>query len=208
MRLSSPRPIFAMKRAILAATICCAIAGVAIGAQTASPKKAATPVKKSPPAATPATKSARPAATTTAAGKAQKTATSTTRTPAKTGTRTTAARRYYGRRSYTAQQMSPSADRYREIQEALAAKGYLKTPPNGVWDKDSMDAMQRFQQDQKLDPTGKLTARSLSALGLGPKPADSAPASSPGTPASASAPAGGSSASSPAAAGAESNPLQ
>ena len=36
-----------------------------------------------------------------------------------------------------------------------------------------MDAMQRFQKDQNLDPTGKLTARSLSALGLGPKPQES-----------------------------------
>ena len=48
--------------------------------------------------------------------------------------------------------------------------------------KDSMDAMQRFQQDQKLEPTGRLTARSLVALGLGPKPADSASASPPAKP--------------------------
>jgi hypothetical protein len=82
-------------------------------------------------------------------------------------------RRYYGRqpaRRYTAQQFSPTPDRYREIQDALAAKGYLKTPSTGVWDHDSVDAMQRFQQDQNLEPTGKLTARSLGALGLGPKP--------------------------------------
>jgi len=66
--------------------------------------------------------------------------------------------------------MSPTADRYREIQDALAAQGYLKTPSTGVWDKDSIDAMQRFQKDRNLEPTGKLTAKSLSGLGLGPKP--------------------------------------
>ncbi len=66
-------------------------------------------------------------------------------------------------------QASPSSDRYREIQEALAAKGYLKTPPNGVWDQESTEAMKRFQADQKLTSTGKLNSLSLIALGLGPK---------------------------------------
>jgi hypothetical protein len=130
-----------MTRALLAATLCCGIAGVAI-ADSTPPKKAATPPAKK---------------------------TATAKSQAKT--------RYYGRRTYAPKQQTPSADRYREIQNALAAKGYLKTPPNGVWDHDSMDAMQRFQQDQKLEPTGKLTAKSLAALGLGPKPA-AEPASS------------------------------
>ena len=66
-------------------------------------------------------------------------------------------------------QATPSSDRYREIQEALAAKGYLKTAPTGVWDQDSMEAMRRFQEDQKLTVTGKLNSLSLIALGLGPK---------------------------------------
>jgi len=66
-----------------------------------------------------------------------------------------------------ARQLAPSNDRYREIQEALVAKGYLATPPTGQWDQYSQDAMRRFQADQKLDSTGKLTARSIIALGLG-----------------------------------------
>ena len=76
-----------------------------------------------------------------------------------------------GRRSAPRQavQAAPSSDRYREIQQALAAKGYLKTAPSGVWDQDSMDAMRRFQEDQKLTATGKLNSLSLIALGLGPK---------------------------------------
>src|SRR5580658_2978516 len=47
-------------------------------------------------------------------------------------------------------QMAPTPDRYREIQTALAQKGYLTGEPSGVWDADSADAMKRFQTDQKL----------------------------------------------------------
>ena len=32
-----------------------------------------------------------------------------------------------------------------------------------------MEAMKRFQKDQNLEPSGKLTSLSLIALGLGPK---------------------------------------
>ena len=65
-------------------------------------------------------------------------------------------------------QTCPTPERFREIQSVLAARGYLKTHPSGVWDDDSRDAMIWFQQDQNLEATGKLTARSLAALGLGP----------------------------------------
>jgi peptidoglycan hydrolase-like protein with peptidoglycan-binding domain len=61
--------------------------------------------------------------------------------------------------------LQPAPNRFREIQSALAARGYLTTPPSGVWDKNAIAAMQRFQQAQKLEPTGRLTARSLQALG-------------------------------------------
>jgi Putative peptidoglycan binding domain len=66
-------------------------------------------------------------------------------------------------------QAQPSADRYREIQSALAEKGYLKVEPSGVWDQESTDAMRRFQEDQKMEATGKLTSKALISLGLGPK---------------------------------------
>jgi len=176
-----------MKSAILAAITCCAITGAAFGASPLPPKKAVTPpAKKTAPVATkkPApypVYTALPKAGTTPASKGPAAATAKT-TPAKPGAKTaptrTPARRYYSRqqpvrRSYAPQQ--PTSDRFREIQDALAAKGYLKTPSTGVWDKDSIDAMQRFQQDQKLEATGKLTARSLGALGLGPKTASATP---------------------------------
>jgi hypothetical protein len=66
-------------------------------------------------------------------------------------------------------QAAPTPDRYREIQQALVAKGYLKSEPSGVWDADTQEAMRRFQADQKLDETGKINALSLISLGLGPQ---------------------------------------
>jgi len=68
-------------------------------------------------------------------------------------------------------QTAPTPERYKEIQQALLDKGYLKSEPNGVWDAQSMDALRQFQTDKKLSPTGKLSSASLIALGLGPKTA-------------------------------------
>jgi len=76
-------------------------------------------------------------------------------------------------------QLSPTPARYKEIQQALVDKGYLKSEPNGVWDAESTAAMTQFQTDQKLSPTGKLSAASLIALGLGPKTAEGAQAAPP-----------------------------
>jgi hypothetical protein len=69
-------------------------------------------------------------------------------------------------------QTAPTPERYKEIQQALVDKGYLKSEPNGVWDSQSSDALLRFQTDKQLSPTGKLSSASLIALGLGPKAAD------------------------------------
>lgn len=66
-------------------------------------------------------------------------------------------------------QTAPTPDRYKEIQEALAKKGYLHGDATGVWNADSADALRRFQQDQNLSASGKLDSLSLIALGLGPK---------------------------------------
>ena len=66
-------------------------------------------------------------------------------------------------------QQTPTQERYREIQQALAAKGYFHGEPNGEWGADSIDALKRFQTDQSLMPDGKISSLSLIALGLGPK---------------------------------------
>jgi hypothetical protein len=68
-------------------------------------------------------------------------------------------------------QQNPTPDRYKEIQQALVDKGYLKTEPTGIWDPASIDALQRFQSDQKLTATGRINAPSLIGLGLGAKSA-------------------------------------
>jgi len=66
-------------------------------------------------------------------------------------------------------QQQPTADRYKEIQQALAEKGYFQGPVDGAWNAGSVEALKRFQKDQNLDPDGKIGSLSLIALGLGPK---------------------------------------
>ena len=84
-------------------------------------------------------------------------------------------------------QLHPDPERYQEIQKALADRGYFKGEVNGLWGDDSVDAMKRFQADQKLDETeGKIDARSLIGLGLGPRH-DGSTASSLSSPAATSA---------------------
>ena len=48
-------------------------------------------------------------------------------------------------------------------------KGYFKGEPTGVWGAGSADALKRFQTDNNLTSDGKIGARSLIGLGLGPK---------------------------------------
>jgi len=83
-------------------------------------------------------------------------------------------------------QQVPSPERYKEIEQALASKGYLQGDATGVWGPESVDALKHFQTDQNLIPDGKISSLSLIALGLGPKrltaKSDSAP-QQPGSPA-------------------------
>ena len=69
-------------------------------------------------------------------------------------------------RSY---QQAPTPERYQEIQQALAKKGYFQGEASGKWGADSDEALKRFQADQNLTPDGKINSLSLIALGLGPK---------------------------------------
>jgi peptidoglycan hydrolase-like protein with peptidoglycan-binding domain len=72
--------------------------------------------------------------------------------------------------SWRSTQKAPSPERYKEIQQALASKGYLQTDASsGVWDNSSVSALKKFQEDQSLEPSGKLDSLSIIALGLGPK---------------------------------------
>jgi peptidoglycan hydrolase-like protein with peptidoglycan-binding domain len=72
--------------------------------------------------------------------------------------------------SWRSTQKAPTPERYKEIQQALVAKGYLEAgATNGVWDNSSVEALKKFQADQSLEPSGKLDSLSLIGLGLGPK---------------------------------------
>ena len=66
-------------------------------------------------------------------------------------------------------QARPSQERYTEIQQALAEKGFFKGEANGTWGADSVSALKEFQRSQNLEPDGKLGSLSLIALGMGPK---------------------------------------
>jgi hypothetical protein len=97
----------------------------------------------------------------------KKTTASTTKTGAK---KRRAATRKPAVASWRTTQKAPTPERYKEIQQALASKGYLQPEaPTGVWDNSSVTALKKFQEDQSLEPSGKLDSLSLIALGLGPK---------------------------------------
>ena len=91
--------------------------------------------------------------------------------PDSTATQKTTAHKTSKRPSARAKsQANPSAERYKQIQEALASKGYLSVEQaNGQWGDASVDALKRFQADQKIESTGRINSLSLIALGLGPK---------------------------------------
>jgi peptidoglycan hydrolase-like protein with peptidoglycan-binding domain len=107
-----------------------------------------------------------------ASGKSSKSRTEAS-AAAKSSTKKKASRRASSRRpaapTWRNRQLKPTQDRYVEIQQALAAKGYLQSEPDGNWNEASVDALRKFQQDQNLEVSGKIDSLSLIALGLGPK---------------------------------------
>ncbi len=67
-------------------------------------------------------------------------------------------------------QQRPTPERYKQIEEALAARGYLHEEATGKWGPNSVEALRSFQADHQLPPTGRLDALSLTQLGLGSQP--------------------------------------
>ena len=127
-----------MLKAILTTLVIFAIGWSAFGATPAKPRKrhhraattSATPVKRS------------------------------AKTGAATTTKAAAHRKGKSRRPSRSYQQAPSPERYKEIQQALASKGYLQTEATGEWGPESVDALKRFQTDQNLMPAVK-SLRSL-----------------------------------------------
>ena len=145
---------------------------------------AATAVQQKPPAKTAAARKKRASAkkstgtVTAKKGTAKGTATATAHKPG-TGTKSASAG---GKKTkakpvtWRNRQAAPTPDRYREIQGALAAKGFLKPEDaTGTWNQTSADALKKFQGEQNLESSGKINSLSLIALGLGPHH-DAAPA--------------------------------
>ena len=83
--------------------------------------------------------------------------------------------------SWRQTQQAPTTERYREIQRALAEKGFLKTEPTGSWGPESAEALREFQRANNLPDSGKIDSLSLFALGLGPKRTAAAKPSEPET---------------------------
>ena len=59
-------------------------------------------------------------------------------------------------------------DRAREIQSALIREKYLTGEPNGDWNQESQQAMQRYQADHHWQTKIIPDSRALISLGLGP----------------------------------------
>jgi len=175
--------------------LCCAgiaaLAALGWSADNTTPAKktvaksaASATKKKAPPSKTGVSKGAvAPRATVSHPATARKGSTPAASHPAatKAGSKTTASRR--GKKgppvksvTWRNRQVAPTPQRYKEIQDALAAKGYLKPEDaTGTWTPASVDALKKFQAGQNLDSTGKINSLSLIALGLGPRRETAAP---------------------------------
>jgi peptidoglycan hydrolase-like protein with peptidoglycan-binding domain len=147
----------ALKPVALSAVLAIAVwAGAGLAQDTAA-KPSTTPKKTTKAKA----KTARKKSTAKSAA-AKSTSKSTSKSSAKSTKKTaTVARRSY--------QQQPTPQRYQEIQQALADKGYFSGTPDGAWGPSSVEALKRFQRDQGLTEDGKIGSLSLIALGLGPK---------------------------------------
>lgn len=62
--------------------------------------------------------------------------------------------------------LSVSAFGLRQVQTALAQRGYREVKADGKWSDDLSKVVKTFQESQKLEPTGSLNLRTLRALGF------------------------------------------
>ena len=134
--------------------------------KTVAKSPASATKKKAAPSKTGASKGAAASTTTASHPAATKAGSKTTTTAARRGKKGPPAKRVTWRN----RQLAPTPQRYKEIQDALAAKGYLKPEDaTGTWTPASVDALKKFQAGQNLDSNGKINSLSRIALGLVPK---------------------------------------
>ena len=115
-----------------------------------------------------ATKAAAPKSKGRTATGAKKSTSAKRKSAKNTSAKSTSAKQAAARYRRSAQK-EPAPERYKEIQQSLADKGYFAGPVNGTWGPGSVEALKRFQRDQNIGDDGKLGSLSLIALGLGPK---------------------------------------
>ena len=125
----------------------------------AAPAKSGAAVK--PPVAARTTQHAAPRTTNSGTAGARTPVSPTAAGGHTTGTRTSASHQTnkpaVPRTTWRNRQTVPSPERYKEIQDALVAKGYLKPElAAGAWGDASTSALKRFQADQNLDSSGKI----------------------------------------------------
>jgi hypothetical protein len=136
--------------------------------QTAPPVKKQSPVVRKTTVARKSPVAAKKPATALQKNVAKKRAATTTANHRKTAAKPAV--------TWRNRQLQPTQERYKEIQQALLAKGYLQPEhANGVWDQNSADALKQFQTTQNISASGKINSLSLIALGLGPKHEDTLP---------------------------------
>jgi peptidoglycan hydrolase-like protein with peptidoglycan-binding domain len=87
----------------------------------------------------------------------------------KAAPRRTSTRRRTASRARAAAQHAPSRERYTEIQQALAGRGYDPGAVDGQWGAKSTGALKQFEKDHGLPADGQLDSLTLITLGLGPR---------------------------------------
>ncbi len=142
------------------------------GVKTAPKRKGAPPSKAAGKTGKKTASSGKTAAKATSGGKAATPAAPGAKAPGKAGKKGAASKRgkQAPRVTWRNRQTAPAPERYKQIQDALAAKGFLDpADASGAWGQSSVDALKKFQAAQKIEATGKINSLSLIALGLGPK---------------------------------------
>ena len=69
-------------------------------------------------------------------------------------------------RLMTGTPLTISAHGVRQVQTALRQRGHREIKADGKWSDETAAALKKFQEDQKLEPTGSLNLRTLRALGF------------------------------------------
>lgn len=74
----------------------------------------------------------------------------------------------------TQQEPQLSQQFIRQLQRRLQQQGAYQGQPNGEWDQETTDAVEQFQQDHNIQPTGQIDGATLMALMRRQQPAEQA----------------------------------